>query len=332
MKTLYDVLGVDSKSDVEEIKKAFRRLARSLHPDVNKAEDADVKFKEVQDAYDILSDPEVRAEYDNRLAAGNHEFNELAFKDIFEMFFANKYTPKESINGEHIHVSVSITAEQLLRGAAITTTLSKTRVCTDCTGFGFKHSKDNCAECKGKGGHTINKRTPFGKIETFQKCVVCEGTGKRTSIPCSTCASKGVIPHKEEFEFQLNPMSLFGDTMIFRSKGFAGINGGKAGDLHILIEQSEYDKMEVAYETDLREQKVIPLRDFLEGKEYQIIFPDGTNETIKLNNENSSLVFPEKGLFDKRGNRGSYNLNLVVGLPTLTNKQRTTIINALEAE
>lgn len=334
-KSLYDILGIDPKADEEEIRKAFRRLARSLHPDINKADDANEKFQEVQEAYEILSDVALREKYDERLSAGDRSFDKVAVEDVFQMFFGQKWKPQESINGEHIEAILEVTAEQLLRGATMKIQLNKKRTCTDCEGFGNVRSKAVCPECKGEGGHKIEKRTPFGNINTTQKCVVCSGSGRKESVPCMTCASEGVLPHKEEFEFQLDPTALFGDKMSFKYKGHAGYGGGKTGDLCITLEQSPYDKVEVMYETDLREQRVVPLQSFLDESVYKIIFPDGSEDEMQLtieNQGNNHLVFPEKGLFNKNGNRGTYNLNLTVGLPELSKKQRNLILKALEDE
>lgn len=331
-KSLYDVLGVMPTATKKEIQKSFRQLSKTLHPDVNDATDAPEKFAQIKEAYEILSDDELRKKYDQRLKSGDNTAPDMTFEDIFSAFFNSKGGPNKPIRGSNIEEKMFVTAEEILRAAPKTLNLKRQKMCNDCNGAGKKESKGSCKHCKGEGGHKRQAKTPFGSIAQFETCVHCEGTGKAEYIKCKKCDGKGTIPETELFEFQLNPHMRFGQTMVFKHKGNTGFDGGETGDLRILLQQSEYDKMSVQFDYDLKERKFIPLRTILLGNPYEVVFPDGTTETVKLSeevNKGNLLVFPEKGFYDDNDNRGFYNLEIIVEFPDLTRLQRNNILNAL---
>lgn len=333
--SLYDVLGVDEKASDKDIQKAFRRLARSLHPDINKAEDADVKFQEVQEAYEVLSDKAYRSEYDERLKSGNKSFDRASFEDVFGMFFGNKRGTNNPIHGKNIFVTVPVTAEEILRGASKMIEIKKDVTCSDCEGVGSKRSREHCNCCDGKGGEDVVTRTPFGKLQTFKKCEECKGTGKRSSIPCDRCSEKGVIYNKKDFAFKIPKTLKFDDEIVFEGEGNSGKDGGRTGNLYIKVEQSSYDKVKVNFFVDLNETKSVPLKTLLSGEKYTVVFPDGTSDEVDIsvnaNDENAmNMSFPDKGLHDENGNRGLYNLRLIIGIPELSLAQKKTILMVLE--
>lgn len=331
-KTLYDVLGVMQTANAKEIQKAFRQLSKTVHPDVSDASDAPEKFARIKEAYEILSNEELRKKYDDQLKAGNNSMPDMTFDDIFAAFFSQKGGPSKPIRGDNIEVKMQVTAEEILRATPKTLNLKRQKTCTDCMGSGRKEAKGSCKHCKGEGGHEKRVPTPFGTLAQFENCVHCNGSGKAEFVTCKKCDGKGTTPETEVFEFQLDPQSRFGQTMVFRHKGNVGFDGGETGDLRVLLQQSEYDRIKVQFDYDLHERKFVPLRTVLLGNPYEVVLPDGTTEMVKLSdevNKGNTLVFPEKGFYDDNGNRGFYNLEVVVEFPELTRLQRNNILNAL---
>lgn len=334
-KNLYDVLGVMQEATEKEIQKSFRKLSKSLHPDVNDASDAHEKFQEIKEAYEILSDPDLRVRYDKQLKSGDSESpfkSESSFNDIFSAFFNTKRTNTVPIHGDNIEMTVDVTAEELLRGAPRKLRLKKNKACTDCTGKGIIGEEGPCKVCDGSGSKKKVTRTPFGTIDGVERCTECSGTGKAKHVKCTTCTGKGTIPEYENFEFNLDPTGRFGNTMIFKHMGHSGIDGGETGDLRVLVKQTENDRVRVTFGIDLTEMKRIPLTKVLDGSPYLLVFPDGSTEEIELSekmNAGNILVFPEKGLMDEKGNRGFYNLEVIVEYPELTRLQRNKILATL---
>jgi molecular chaperone DnaJ len=334
---LYEILGVSQTTPEKEIQKAFRKLAKTLHPDVNPAENAQDEFQRIQEAYEILMQSDLRKKYDEQLAKGDSDFfkHDASFDDLMNTFFGSKRQHHAVKNGEHIYLTISVSVEDILRGAHMTARLHKNRTCTSCSGEGRVTSKASCTGCEGRGGRIVTKRTPLGKIETFQNCNLCQGTGKKDTIPCQTCSESGVVIHDEEVQFNLKPQMNFGTMIVLKGKGHAGREGGISGNVNISLKQADHDKAQVDYEIDVTEHKHISLGEVLAEKQYTVIFPDGTTEDIKLVDQlkgNNHVVFPEKGMYDQNGRRGLYNLHFIVDYPDLTKGQRTQILNVLGRE
>jgi molecular chaperone DnaJ len=254
----YEVLGVDRSATDEELKKAFRKAAMKYHPDVNPGDaEAEKKFKEVNEAYEVLSDKEKRARYDqfghagvdpNFGAGGGFgggfggfgDFGDLG--DIFDSIFGGGFgtrrsNPNAPRRGNDTAASVNLTFEEAAKGCKKTIKVTKIETCGECGGSGAAKGTNpkTCPDCHGSGQVAATQRTPFGVIRTQTVCNKCHGSGKIIDKPCHTCAGKGRIRHTVEQTIQIPAGIDDGQVINVRGGGDAGINGGPAGDLRINV-------------------------------------------------------------------------------------------------
>ena len=206
----YEVLGLPRGASAEEIKRAFRRLAKQYHPDVSRAPDAETRFKEVNEAYETLADPRKRQMYDQFGHAGANaaergggvHFEDVfshfgsGIKDIFENFFGGGGETgsrhQQAHDGEPLKASVELNLKELLYGTKIDLRAKLYRTCSSCRGQGVANAADvkTCPACQGRGAITIQRRTPLGIIETQTACHRCRGQGRVNVNPCHTCRGR----------------------------------------------------------------------------------------------------------------------------------------------
>lgn len=253
-KDLYEILGVSKDASESEIKKAFRRRARELHPDVNKAADAEDQFKELNEAYDVLSDPNKRAQYDRfgtipGAAGGGYgggsgyvDFDDLfgggfgGMGDIFSSFFGGqggqggRPARKE---GRDMGVGLRITLEEVARGVEKEIVYDRLAPCPDCkgTGLGENGKVVTCPECGGKGRVVSVQRTFLGDMQTATTCKKCNGTGSSIENPCSECEGQGRVPDRQRVTVKVPAGIRDGQQLRVGGFGEAGIQGAQAGDL-----------------------------------------------------------------------------------------------------
>ena len=253
-KDLYEILGVSKDASESEIKKAFRRRARELHPDVNKAADAEDQFKELNEAYDVLSDPNKRAQYDRfgtipGAAGGGYgggsgyvDFDDLfgggfgGMGDIFSSFFGGqggqggRPARKE---GRDMGVGLRITLEEVACGVEKEIVYDRLAPCPDCkgTGLGENGKVVTCPECGGKGRVVSVQRTFLGDMQTATTCKKCNGTGSSIENPCPECEGQGRVPDRQRVTVEV-PVGIR-DAQQLRLSGFgeAGMHGARPGDL-----------------------------------------------------------------------------------------------------
>ena len=252
----YEVLGVDKSAGEDEIKKAYRKMAKKYHPDLhpNDAE-AEKSFKEVNEAYEVLSDSEKKARYDqfghagvdpNFNAGGGGfggfgDFGDLG--DLFGSFFGGGFgggrraNPNAPRKGSDTSVSVVIDFEEAAKGCNKKIRVTRIENCEDCGGSGSEkgYSASTCPACNGTGQIYVTQRTPFGAMQTTRACDQCRGTGKKIDHPCKTCAGKGRIRRTTEKEVNIPAGVDDGQYINLRGGGDMGVNGGPSGDLHINI-------------------------------------------------------------------------------------------------
>ena len=250
----YEVLGVKSEASADEIKKAYRTLAKKYHPDMNPGnKEAEVKFKEVNEAYDVLSDEEKRAKYDQfghaafDPSAGGGSYggyggfgSDFDFGDIFSSFFGGSSTRSSrdsAVPGEDVAARIVITFDEAVSGCKKEITFARVEECPDCSATGAaKGTKpETCQTCKGTGRVTVQQQTMLGYMQTQRACQSCRGTGKIIKTPCKNCNGKGYIKINKKIEVTI-PAGI--DTMqriILRGQGSAGRNGGRPGDLIIEV-------------------------------------------------------------------------------------------------
>ena len=234
----YEVLGVDRKASAEEIKKAYRKLARENHPDANPGDpEAEERFKRIQEAYDTLSDPEKRKAYDARGMAGG--FDPRAFAggfasdlgDLFSTLF-NRGRPRgQQMRGADLRAEVNLTFEQAMRGAEVSVTVPKRTACGTCGGTGARPGTAPvvCPRCGGRGVDAQSQ----GFFSISQPCPQCGGAGQVIEDPCPTCGSSGLTQQTKRYKVNIPEGVKDGTRIRLAGKGEAGPRGGPNGDLYV---------------------------------------------------------------------------------------------------
>ena len=249
----YDVLGVSRDASQEEIKKAYRKLARQYHPDVNKSPDAEEKFKEIKEAYDVLSNPENRSRYDQFGHAGvGQESGQPGgfggfggfgadfggFEDIFDMFFGRgNRNPNAPRKGDDLEYSLTIDFVDAVFGTQTEIRIPREETCSTCQGSGAKPgtAPETCAVCHGTGQQEQVQTTPFGRIVNRRICMNCQGTGRVIPQKCPTCRGTGRVKRTKTIPVRIPPGVDDGIQLRLSGQGEPGRNGGPPGDLYILL-------------------------------------------------------------------------------------------------
>ena len=259
----YEVLGVKKDATADEIKKAYRKLAKENHPDLHPGDKAcEERFKEVNEAYEVLSDEEKRKKYDQFGHAafdpnagygaggfgggfgGFGDFGDLgdifgSFGDIFGFGGggAQRSNPNAPRKGDNIRSSVSISFEEAAFGCEKEITIGRVEQCPDCKGTGCQPgtTPEVCPDCKGTGTVRTTQRTPFGMVQSTGACSKCKGTGKIIHQPCKTCRGMGMIRRQHKVKVTIPAGIDDGQAISQRGKGNAGANGGPAGDLLVSV-------------------------------------------------------------------------------------------------
>ncbi|QVK20280.1 molecular chaperone DnaJ [Mycoplasmatota bacterium] len=253
----YDVLGVGKSADEREIKKAFRTLAKKYHPDVSTESNAEEKFKEIQEAYSVLSDTEKRSQYDqfghegmNFGQGGFGGFNDYGgFEDIFSSFFGGsrkRRDPNAPRRGNDLSKRMTITFEEAVFGVKKKINLRVNEECTVCHGSGAYSKSDisTCSQCSGSGTVYRQQQTIFGTTRTQTTCPECNGSGKEIKRKCSSCHGHGYTEVVKKVEVNIPEGINTGQQIRLSGKGEAGINGGPAGDLYIAINVLPHEILE----------------------------------------------------------------------------------------
>ena len=254
----YEVLGVKKDATADEIKKAYRKLTKENHPDLHPGDKAcEERFKEANEAYEILSDEETRKKYDQYghaafdpnagFGAGGFDgfdgfggfggFGDI-FSDIFGGFGGStRSNPNAPRRGESVRATVNISFEEAAFGCKKEVTVAKVEACTDCKGTGCAPgtTPEICPDCKGTGSVTVNQRTPFGMMQSSTQCSKCRGTGKIIHQPCKTCRGMGAVRRQHKVEVNIPAGIDDGQTISKPGGGNAGVNGGPAGDLLVSV-------------------------------------------------------------------------------------------------
>ncbi len=249
----YEVLGVSRDAGETDIKKAFRRLARELHPDVNSDPDAETQFKEAAEAYEVLSDPDRRATYDryghDGLRSGGYapNFDSFgSFSDIFEAFFGSSGTFGDifggrratgAMQGGDIAVNARIDLAQAANGARVQVSYDAVTRCEHCNGNGAEPGTpiETCSRCGGSGQLRAVSNTPFGQIVRAAPCDVCHGDGRVARDPCKVCSGRGRTVERVDLGVDVPAGIADGQRIRIAGRGHAGERGGPPGDLYVMI-------------------------------------------------------------------------------------------------
>lgn len=260
MQDPYNVLGLSRNASNEDIKRAYRKLSKEWHPDKHKGEkDAETKFKAINEAYEILSDPQKRKMFDQFGTAGgpgsgfhgrgfpgfdfsgfqSGEFGNIS--EIFESFFGGRGGGRseqtQRLTGEDLELELHITLQEAVQGAVKHVSIKKSVLCTACTGSGAEHGAgtETCSDCGGTGQVEQRVQSFFGVVKQRMICGACRGAGKKPKVLCKVCSGEGRIAHKVDVPIQVPPGIADGQTLRIRGQGGAGARGAAAGDLYVTV-------------------------------------------------------------------------------------------------
>ena len=352
----YEVLGLQKGASEEEIKKAFRKLAMKYHPDRNPDnKEAEEKFKEINEAHSILSDPEKKSKYDRFGHAGvdpNAGFGGYGgggmggFEDIFDMFsgmggfggfggFGRQQNPNAPRKGRDLQKAITITFEEAAFGVKKDIELTKYVKCATCEGEGTKPGthKKTCPTCGGSGQVAEARRTPLGVFQNITTCHACGGSGQIIEEPCSDCKGTGKVRKTVKISLDI-PAGVDNESVIpIRGQGEPGVNGGPSGDLYIVISVKPHNlfkrkgddlylEMPISFDqAALGAEIIVPT---LEGKvSYKI--PAGTQPgtVFRLKDKGVKRV--------RRESKGDLFVKVVLEVPTkLNSKQKKAISQMAE--
>ena len=256
----YDRLGVSKDASQDEIKRAYRKMSKKYHPDINKEPGAEEKYKEVQEAYETLSDDQKRAAYDqygpdgaNAGFGGQGGFGGFdggagfgGFEDIFSSFFGGgaARNPNAPRQGDDLQYRVNLSFEEAVFGAEKEVHYNREATCKTCSGSGAKPgtSPVTCGRCHGQGVINVDTQTPLGVMRRQVTCDVCHGTGQEINDPCQTCHGTGHEKQSHKVSVKIPAGVETGQQIRLAGQGEAGFNGGPYGDLFVIINVNPSDK------------------------------------------------------------------------------------------
>ena len=255
----YDRLGVSKDASQDEIKRAYRKMSKKYHPDINKEPGAEEKYKEVQEAYETLSDDQKRAAYDQYGPDGANGFGGQGgfggfeggagfggFEDIFSSFFGGGATrnPNAPRQGDDLQYRVNLSFEEAIFGAEKEVHYNREATCKTCSGSGAKPGTNpvTCGRCHGQGVINVDTQTPLGMMRRQVTCDVCHGTGQEIKEPCQTCHGTGHEKQSHKVSVKIPAGVETGQQIRLAGQGEAGFNGGPYGDLFVIINVNPSDK------------------------------------------------------------------------------------------
>ena len=352
----YEVLGLQKGASEDEIKKAFRKLAIKYHPDKNKGDkEAEEKFKEINEAYQVLSDAEQKARYDQFGHAGmeggfgggaggfgGFDFSEMGgFGDIFETFFGGggggfgggssrrKNAPRR---GSDLEYQLTIEFEEAMKGVEKQFNITRTESCETCSGTGAKPgtSKKTCSKCNGSGQIRVQRQTPLGSFVSTSACDACGGTGEVIDEPCNDCKGKGRTRKTRKITVNIPAGVDSGNILTLRGQGDHGINGGPAGDIYVRINvvPSKIFKRDGA---DIFYDYKISMTKAALGEEITVPTIDGNVKYTVPAGTQPGTRFRLKGKGAPRINsnaRGNQYVNIIVEVPKNLNKEQEEALRA----
>ncbi len=350
----YEVLGVEKNAGEAEIKKAFRKLARQYHPDVNPGNKAaEEKFKEVNEAYEVLSDSEKRQRYDqlghdgidpNGFGGGFGGFGGFGentadfggFGDIFDMFFGGGTSTraKGPQQGADLRYDLGLSFEEAAFGVEKDLELPRLENCPTCHGSGAKPgtSPTTCAKCQGTGQIRITQRTPLGQFQTIKTCPECGGEGKTIANPCSECHGRGKIRKNRKLHIKIPAGIDNGSRIRLSGEGEPGTRGGATGDLYVFIEVRPHKIFERRGNDIYMEFPVTFVQATL-GAEVQVPTLEG-NATLKIpegTQTHTVLRLRGQGIPYLRGSgRGDQHIRVIVVTPTKLSEEQKQVLRQFD--
>ncbi|MGH2603898.1 MAG: molecular chaperone DnaJ [Dehalococcoidia bacterium] len=340
----YDVLGLDRNASQEDIKRAFRRLAMQYHPDRNREAGAEARFKEINQAYEVLSDPQKRAAYDRFGhagvggafgGAGFEGFNFGGFGDIFDAFFGGAATRQRRgpQRGADLRTTITLDFEEAIFGAEREIEVTRNEVCTACSGLGAEPGSkpERCPSCGGTGEIHRVQQSIFGQFRNISTCERCRGEGKIITNPCSSCRGSGRQRHTRRLVVKMPAGVDHGQPIRLSGEGDAGAGGGSPGSLYVVVNVRPHphfrrDEDDIIYElavnvaqATLGTQVTVPTVD----GEASLAIPPGTQ---------TDHVFTLRGKGVPRlrgGGRGDQYVRVVVVTPANLTKEQKQLFEQL---
>jgi len=343
----YELLGVTRGASETDIKKAFRRLARELHPDVNDHDPAaEGKFKEAAEAYEVLSDPERRRIYDRfgheGLRSGGYEpsFSGFgSFADIFDAFFGGGQGfgggegRSGAIQGGDIAVPAEVDLAGVATGTSVEVSYDAIALCERCHGNGAEPGTpiDTCERCGGQGQLRAVTRTPFGQVARAVACDVCGGDGKTAQTPCGECHGRGRKAALRRLEVEVPAGIEDGQRIRLAGRGHAGEGGGPTGDLYVLVRVRE-DERFIRDGGDLVTVADVPAPGAALGTEVEVPTLDGsvTVDVAAGTQPGETIVVPGRGLPPlRRGRQGDLRVVVNVVVPRRLSREQRDLLERL---
>ncbi len=357
-KDYYEVLGISKNATKDEIKSAYRKLAKKYHPDVNKDPDAPKRFEEIQEAYDVLYDDNKRAQYDrfgpdafseNGAGAGGNPFangfgnmggmDGMDLNDIFSSFFGGGRSRQSSSGprkGEDTLYRVKINFMDAVKGTTITVNAAYDEPCPHCGGTGAENPSDfiTCPQCGGRGTVKARQQTLFGMMESEQTCPRCNGVGKTIREKCHTCNGAGYSRIKKNLEVKIPAGINSGQQIRVQGKGGRGYNGGPNGDLYVEIRIAD-DKTFLRDGNDIHVNVSLSFVDCALGTEIVVptVYGD-VNVTIPEGTQPDQIIrLKERGIKDLRnGKPGNEYLHIKVRTPTNLSQTQKELLRQFKNE
>ncbi len=349
---LYEVLGVSKNATDNELKKAYRVLAKKYHPDANPGDkEAEAKFKEASEAYAILSDPENRRKYDqfgfaafdqNGVGGDGFGFDFADMGDIFgdifgDMFGGGSRTRQSNgpIKGADIRTTVRVTFEEAIFGTQTEIELPLKDECPVCRGSGAQpgHPPDTCQKCGGKGQVVYTQQSLFGMARTVQTCPDCTGSGKIIKYKCSNCAGSGYVKSKKKIQIKVPAGIDNGQSIRLREMGEPGINGGERGDLLVTILVDKHPVFQ-RQGYDIYSSEPISFTQAALGGKVQLNTIDGpySYDIAPGTQTNTKVKLKGKGVptLKNKTVRGDHFVTLVVQVPENLTDEQKIILNQYE--
>jgi molecular chaperone DnaJ len=347
----YEVLGVSKTATDDEIKKAFRKLARQYHPDVNKdnPKAAEAKFKEANEAYSVLSDPQKRAAYDQYGHAANDPnfgagmgggFGDAGFDgfgDIFDMFFGGGRGTQRKRNGPQrgndLRYDLEVEFETAAFGKETVVEIPRTETCPICHGNGAKPGTPirTCPSCNGTGQVQVTQNTAFGRFVNVRTCERCHGEGKTIETPCPECRGSGRVRKTRKIDVKIPAGVESGSRLRIAGEGEAGLRGGSPGDLYIYIYVKKHPEFERQGDDIYSEVKISMAQatlgttimvHTLDGK-VELKIPEGTQY-------GTSFRLKGRGITHLRGQgRGDHYVKAKIVTPTKLNGEQRELFKKL---
>ena len=354
----YEVLGIDRNASASEIKKAYRKLAKKYHPDTNPGDkEAEAKFKEVTEAYEILSDSEKKAQYDQyghaAFEQGAGGFNGGGFGgfdfggdmgDIFGDIFGGMFgggsrggarQANRPTQGAHVRARIHVTFEEAVFGTSKKIEITLKDECTTCHGTGAKPgtNPETCPKCQGRGQVVFTQQSMFGMVRNVQTCPECNGTGKIIKEKCTSCRGTGYTSSRKKIQVSVPAGIDNGQCIRIREKGEPGVNGGPRGDLLVEVQVTRHPIFQ-RQDMNIFSTAPITFAQAALGGDVKISTVDGdVLYTVKPGTQTDTKIrLKGKGVPSLRNSnvRGDHYVTLVVQTPTKLNEKAKEALRAFD--